>query len=201
MEGFFADPLYGGNRDMVSWKMIGFPGARYDYREYIEANIIEPYPLPPVPFMSGASDWAGEGLTPWQSCFPANDVVIMGLGWTGSDPGAGTDAKRAWMVLAHRAWPLARRRDGFQHRLYGRWCAIAIRRDLFLQLGAGSHHHAQRSPARRRCRCATLAPSFPAPGWAAQGCTGTDFPGAIWRRTSRSRPRLPNAMAQRSSRA
>ena len=35
MEGFFADPLYGGNRDMVGWKMIGFPGARYDYRAYV----------------------------------------------------------------------------------------------------------------------------------------------------------------------
>lgn len=35
MEGFFADPIYGGNRDMVAWKMIGFPGARYDYRDYI----------------------------------------------------------------------------------------------------------------------------------------------------------------------
>jgi gluconate 2-dehydrogenase gamma chain len=35
MEGFFADPIYGGNRNMVSWKMLGFPGARYDYREYI----------------------------------------------------------------------------------------------------------------------------------------------------------------------
>lgn len=36
MEGFFADPIYGGNRDMVGWKMIGFPGARYDYRDYVE---------------------------------------------------------------------------------------------------------------------------------------------------------------------
>ena len=35
MEGFFADPIYGGNRNMVSWKMLGFPGARYDYREYV----------------------------------------------------------------------------------------------------------------------------------------------------------------------
>jgi gluconate 2-dehydrogenase gamma chain len=38
MEGFFADPLYGGNRDMVGWKMIGFPGARYDNREYVELH-------------------------------------------------------------------------------------------------------------------------------------------------------------------
>jgi gluconate 2-dehydrogenase gamma chain len=35
-EGYLADPLYGGNRDMAGWKMIGFPGARYDYRPYIE---------------------------------------------------------------------------------------------------------------------------------------------------------------------
>src|SRR3712207_7688305 len=28
IEGYFADPAYGGNRDMVSWRMIGFPGAR-----------------------------------------------------------------------------------------------------------------------------------------------------------------------------
>lgn len=35
-EGFFADPIYGGNRDMVGWKMIGFPGARYDYRDVID---------------------------------------------------------------------------------------------------------------------------------------------------------------------
>jgi len=38
MEGFFADPIYGGNKDMVSWKMIGFPGARYDYRDYIDLH-------------------------------------------------------------------------------------------------------------------------------------------------------------------
>ena len=27
MEGMFADPIYGGNRDKASWKMIGFPGV------------------------------------------------------------------------------------------------------------------------------------------------------------------------------
>lgn len=35
-EGFFADPVYGGNKDMAGWKMIGFPGARYDYRDYVQ---------------------------------------------------------------------------------------------------------------------------------------------------------------------
>lgn len=27
MEGMFADPIYGGNRDKAVWKMIGFPGV------------------------------------------------------------------------------------------------------------------------------------------------------------------------------
>ena len=26
MAGFFSDPVYGGNRDKIAWKMIGFPG-------------------------------------------------------------------------------------------------------------------------------------------------------------------------------
>jgi gluconate 2-dehydrogenase gamma chain len=55
MEGFFADPIYGGNRDMAGWKLIGFPGARYDYRDFVGKHG-EPYPLPPVGLM-GRSDW------------------------------------------------------------------------------------------------------------------------------------------------
>lgn len=35
MEGFFADPVYGGNRDCASWKMIGYPGAPGSYRDTI----------------------------------------------------------------------------------------------------------------------------------------------------------------------
>ncbi len=27
LEGTFGDPLYGGNRDAVGWKLVGFPGA------------------------------------------------------------------------------------------------------------------------------------------------------------------------------
>jgi gluconate 2-dehydrogenase gamma chain len=54
-QGFFADPLYGGNRDMVAWKMIGFPGARYDYRDWVEHHN-ERYPLPPVG-ITGRPEW------------------------------------------------------------------------------------------------------------------------------------------------
>jgi gluconate 2-dehydrogenase gamma chain len=53
--GFFADPLYGGNRDMVAWKMIGFPGARYNYSDWIDRHN-ERYPLAPVSIV-GRADW------------------------------------------------------------------------------------------------------------------------------------------------
>jgi gluconate 2-dehydrogenase gamma chain len=33
MEGFFADPIYGGNRDKVSWRMIGYPGLPAAYAD------------------------------------------------------------------------------------------------------------------------------------------------------------------------
>jgi gluconate 2-dehydrogenase gamma chain len=36
--GFLADPIYGGNRNLVGWKMIGFPGAVYDYRDWIDRH-------------------------------------------------------------------------------------------------------------------------------------------------------------------
>jgi gluconate 2-dehydrogenase gamma chain len=35
-EGYFADPMYGGNRGMGAWKMIGFPGARADFTDWME---------------------------------------------------------------------------------------------------------------------------------------------------------------------
>ncbi|HZP86738.1 MAG TPA: gluconate 2-dehydrogenase subunit 3 family protein [Burkholderiales bacterium] len=38
VEGFFADPMYGGNRDFIGWKLIGFPGPRYDYGDEISQH-------------------------------------------------------------------------------------------------------------------------------------------------------------------
>jgi gluconate 2-dehydrogenase gamma chain len=29
----FCDPAYGGNRDGVGWKLIGFPGAQWGYSD------------------------------------------------------------------------------------------------------------------------------------------------------------------------
>jgi gluconate 2-dehydrogenase gamma chain len=35
-EGYFADPMYGGNKNMAGWKMIGFPGARADFADWVD---------------------------------------------------------------------------------------------------------------------------------------------------------------------
>jgi gluconate 2-dehydrogenase gamma chain len=46
-EGYFADPLYGGNRDMVGWKLLGFPGLpSSEYRQLLTSR--EPYHAEPV---------------------------------------------------------------------------------------------------------------------------------------------------------
>ncbi len=47
MEGFFADPIYGGNRDMASWKMVGYPGLPATYREDIKKYFGKKYNRPP----------------------------------------------------------------------------------------------------------------------------------------------------------
>ncbi len=52
---FGIDPIYGGNRDMVGWKMIGYPGARYDYRDWIGRHN-ERFPLSPVS-ITGRPEW------------------------------------------------------------------------------------------------------------------------------------------------
>ena len=31
MEGMFADPIYGGNRDFAGWRLVGFPGAQGNF--------------------------------------------------------------------------------------------------------------------------------------------------------------------------
>jgi gluconate 2-dehydrogenase gamma chain len=59
LEGYFADPIYGGNRDMGPWRMIGFPGARYNYRPFV-ARHGEALALAPVGLMGGA-EWRRKG--------------------------------------------------------------------------------------------------------------------------------------------
>jgi gluconate 2-dehydrogenase gamma chain len=38
LEGYFSDPVYGGNRDMASWRMIGFPGAYTNFYDLVDKH-------------------------------------------------------------------------------------------------------------------------------------------------------------------
>jgi gluconate 2-dehydrogenase gamma chain len=36
IEGMFCDPMHGGNRDLIGWQLIGFPGPRMSYLDEID---------------------------------------------------------------------------------------------------------------------------------------------------------------------
>ena len=61
--------------------MIGFPGARYDYRDWIDRHN-ERYPLPPVGI--GGRPRIGTPRGHGAQTAARKDAVIIGLGWTGS---------------------------------------------------------------------------------------------------------------------
>jgi gluconate 2-dehydrogenase gamma chain len=46
-QGFFSDPMYGGNRDKVGWALIGFPGVGANYTQLVERYGL-PYRIAPV---------------------------------------------------------------------------------------------------------------------------------------------------------
>ncbi len=46
-EGYFADPMHGGNHHMKAWSYIGFPGARASFAEWVDQHNVK-YPLGPV---------------------------------------------------------------------------------------------------------------------------------------------------------
>ncbi|HJF33235.1 MAG TPA: gluconate 2-dehydrogenase subunit 3 family protein [Sporosarcina psychrophila] len=48
MEGVYADPLYGGNKEMLGWKMRKYPGSRMTYLQEIQSEnfvVLEPQGL------------------------------------------------------------------------------------------------------------------------------------------------------------
>ena len=48
MEGMFADPMYGGNKNKAGWKLIGFPGVIAVNYQNIEKYRDKPFPNNPV---------------------------------------------------------------------------------------------------------------------------------------------------------
>lgn len=48
VEGMFADPIYGGNRNKAGWKMIGFPGVIAVHYQNVEKYRDKKYSVEPV---------------------------------------------------------------------------------------------------------------------------------------------------------
>ncbi|HEY0202410.1 MAG TPA: gluconate 2-dehydrogenase subunit 3 family protein [Burkholderiaceae bacterium] len=46
-EGYLSDPMHGGNKNAAAWAMIGFPGARADYLDWVGRPGVK-YPFGPV---------------------------------------------------------------------------------------------------------------------------------------------------------
>jgi gluconate 2-dehydrogenase gamma chain len=77
LEGMLADPAYGGNRGMVGWKWIGFPGdpMRYGdvYEKYIFSAKTYPYEKKPLPLEPRyAKEGVSAGAAATGSKTPAN---------------------------------------------------------------------------------------------------------------------------------
>lgn len=53
-EGYLSDPMHGGNKNARAWAMIGFPGARADYADWVGRPGVK-YPLPPVSILGPQS--------------------------------------------------------------------------------------------------------------------------------------------------
>src|SRR6266849_9975225 len=47
IEGFFSDPIYGGNRDKIGWKLVGFPGVAAVYTTRVDKHGV-PYDALPI---------------------------------------------------------------------------------------------------------------------------------------------------------
>ena len=66
--GMFGDPLYGGNRHLVGWQLVGYPGARRAYTA--QDMLTEGTPLEP---------WSLAKLPPFHPGQPVSDEVIIPL--------------------------------------------------------------------------------------------------------------------------
>jgi gluconate 2-dehydrogenase gamma chain len=45
LEGVFGEPSYGGNRDLIGWKLVGFPGQQWGYPETYINKVVDLSPV------------------------------------------------------------------------------------------------------------------------------------------------------------
>jgi gluconate 2-dehydrogenase gamma chain len=45
LEGVFGEPKYGGNRDMIGWRLVGFPGQQFGYPDPYINKVVDMEPV------------------------------------------------------------------------------------------------------------------------------------------------------------
>lgn len=45
LEGVFGEPNYGGNKDLIGWKLVGFPGQQYGYPDPCINRVVDMEPV------------------------------------------------------------------------------------------------------------------------------------------------------------
>lgn len=45
LEGIFGEPSYGGNRDLIGWRLVGFPGQQHGYPDPFIDRVVD---IPPA---------------------------------------------------------------------------------------------------------------------------------------------------------
>ena len=66
MEGMFADPLYGGNKDFTGWRLVGFPGSQLYYTQADMAST-QAFKRSPLTGLQSQAKAHQEGMTAtWQ---------------------------------------------------------------------------------------------------------------------------------------
>lgn len=71
-EGFFSDPMYGGNQDKAGWRLVGFPGvAASNYAEHMN-DVDQPYHVEPVSIVDIADGTAKTDSQGYPKHVPSN---------------------------------------------------------------------------------------------------------------------------------
>ena len=163
MEGFFADPIYGGNKNKVAWKMLGFPGV----------SPSTPSTSRRIATRSTTSSRRASRTCPedlMATKLTEVDVVIVGLGWTGGILAKELTAAGMKVVALERGGMRSTKPD-FPCRSSATSCGCpAPRPDAEPR---ARHTTFRNRPSEPRCRCGASARFCPAKASAAPACTGT----------------------------
>jgi len=66
LEGMFCDPMHGGNRDLIGWQLIGFPGPYMSWTNDIEKHKGEAF----RPKSQSLAQILNRKITPWEEIEP-----------------------------------------------------------------------------------------------------------------------------------